>query len=101
MSAEHLLGVLAAIRPDWWDDAACLGVGTDPFFVGRGKSLDEARTYCTACPVRAECVAAAVEHHERFGIWAGQRATNLRPSRLPATLEQLVASGCNDCAEVA
>jgi hypothetical protein len=101
VSAEHLLGVLAAMRPEWWDDAACLGVGPDPFFVGRGKSLDEARGYCSGCPVRAECVASAVAHHERFGIWAGQRATNLRPGNLPETLERLVASGCADCGAVA
>ncbi len=37
----------------------------------RRGSTREAKKICTGCEVRAECLAYALAHDERFGIWGG------------------------------
>ena len=58
-------------RPDWMRQAACADMNSDLFFSQRGASTDEAKAACRACPVRAECLAYAMNTGERFGIWGG------------------------------
>jgi WhiB family transcriptional regulator, redox-sensing transcriptional regulator len=41
------------------------------FFPERGGSLKRARVICARCPVKAECLAYALEKGEAFGIWGG------------------------------
>ena len=40
-----------------------------------GEAFDavvaEAKAVCRACPVRAECLEAALQRHETHGIWGG------------------------------
>jgi len=55
----------------WQDKALCAEVGGDLWFPEKGESTREAKAVCRACPVRAECLADAVERGERFGIWGG------------------------------
>lgn len=58
---------------DWYEQAACAGTDSRIFFpkaaTSRGgitKAMyDKARSYCRACPVRDDCLAAAL-HEERF-----------------------------------
>jgi Transcription factor WhiB len=58
--------------PAWWQEAACLGAGTDIFFpVGEPGVPTEAAAYCARCPVTAECAAASRGASE--GVWAGVR----------------------------
>jgi WhiB family redox-sensing transcriptional regulator len=61
-----------------WDlDAACRDTDPDVFFIGPGKSTAEARRICLSCPVRRECLAAALQAEaskskdERHGIFGG------------------------------
>lgn len=58
-------------RPDWMRQAACADMNSDLFFPQRGASTDKAKAACRACPVRAECLAYAMNTGERFGIWGG------------------------------
>ncbi len=64
-------------------NGACAGKGNDAFFPDRGRSALPAKEACWVCPVRAECLAFAIEHREWFGIWGGfaeeeRRAMNVR-----------------------
>lgn len=55
---------------DWAADAACRGVDPDVFHPVDGDYA-LARTYCERCPVRADCLAHALDHNERDGMWGG------------------------------
>ena len=67
---EDLLARLFA-RPAWQDDAACAEHEADLWFVERGQSTADAKQVCSSCLVRDECLAYAIEHGERHGIWGG------------------------------
>jgi hypothetical protein len=58
---------LTAYRPDWWDHAACLGMGTELFF--DVKRVEEARAVCAGCPAQIPC--GAVGKQQNDGMWAG------------------------------
>lgn len=34
--------------------------------------LERAKTLCTSCPVRRQCLAAALERAEPWGVWGGE-----------------------------
>jgi len=56
-------------------DGACRGWPTEWFYPGRGAAGAEAAMRATAicglCPVRAPCLAFALNLKDRFGIWGG------------------------------
>src|SRR5947207_2549994 len=54
-------------RPAWQRQALCRGTGPDAFFA-IGESTPPAKAICGRCPVRAQCLAYAVEHNED-AIW--------------------------------
>lgn len=64
---------------EWQDQASCLGLDTNIFFPeGGGSTLPlTARRMCAACPVRVECLEAALEmegatcRSERHGFFGG------------------------------
>lgn len=58
-------------RPDWFDDAACRGMGPDLFFPSQGEDGDMAKQVCASCPVAAQCNDYAINGRERFGVWGG------------------------------
>jgi WhiB family redox-sensing transcriptional regulator len=66
----------------WAKDAACRGLDTALFFPIKGEPplVEEAKKVCEGCSVRSECRAYGVEY-ERFGIWGGMTAEELRQSR--------------------
>lgn len=63
--------------PGWRDRAACLEADPEMFFPEKGGMAGEARLLCwgdgptPACPVRRDCLAHALDHRERFGVWGG------------------------------
>jgi len=44
----------------------------DLWFADDPAELERARTLCGACPVRAQCLAAALARKEPWGVWGGQ-----------------------------
>lgn len=55
----------------WQESALCAQTGPDFFFPAPGSSTREAKKLCGACTERAACLAYALEHDERFGVWGG------------------------------
>ncbi|MEI5097473.1 WhiB family transcriptional regulator [Streptomyces sp. PmtG] len=60
-------------EPDltWQEQALCAQTGSDFFFPDPGSSVREAKTICRMCDMRTACLAYALEHDERFGVWGG------------------------------
>lgn len=56
---------------DWRDRALCAQVDLELFFPGKGGSAREAKRMCAACDARSDCLAWALEHQIRYGIWGG------------------------------
>jgi WhiB family transcriptional regulator, redox-sensing transcriptional regulator len=56
-------------RPSWHAQAACRGVGIERFILERG--CVSRRDLCDGCPVRAECLEAALTDPELVGLWGG------------------------------
>lgn len=84
--------------PEWHEQAVCLTRDprrqVDPYWFGVDdlagsvlptSAVRHARAHCSVCPVRVDCLQWAIEHDERFGIWAGttgrQRAAIRRDLR--------------------
>lgn len=55
----------------WKDYALCAQVDPEIFYPEAGGSVRIAKRICRGCEVRTECLAYALEHHERFGVWGG------------------------------
>jgi WhiB family redox-sensing transcriptional regulator len=66
--------VRAAVEEDalaWQADALCAQTDPEAFFPEKGGSTRDAKTICTSCEVRGECLEYALQNDERFGIWGG------------------------------
>ena len=55
---------------DWASAAQCRGSEPDELFV-RGAEQHKAKAVCGACPVRAECLAEALDNEIEWGVWGG------------------------------
>jgi WhiB family redox-sensing transcriptional regulator len=88
----------------WRARAACLQLDSALFFPDRvgdlRKDLAAAKAVCCRCPVREECLQAAVDGGEKAGIWGGLtpiERVNLhrRQRRARAAQESLAAQGAS------
>lgn len=65
------------LRPDWWEEARCKGVGFDYYFGASDqksmsfKQVRNAAKLCEVCPAFAECLTWALTNREEYGVWAG------------------------------
>lgn len=74
----------------WWFHGRCAETDPEAFFPEKGGTPEPAKRVCARCEVRAECLAYALTHDERYGIWGGMtehERRRLRRSRgqAPAT----------------
>ncbi|QUR66688.1 WhiB family transcriptional regulator [Mycobacterium spongiae] len=44
----------------------------DLWFADTPADLERAKTLCASCPVRRQCLAAALERAEPWGVWGGE-----------------------------
>lgn len=44
----------------------------DLWFAEAPADLERAKTLCASCPVRARCLAAALDREEPWGVWGGE-----------------------------
>lgn len=65
-------GLHARVKEPWLADAACIGVDTNIFFPGRGRTPAEAKEICGGCPVRAECLEYALRENVQGGVLGGE-----------------------------
>jgi WhiB family redox-sensing transcriptional regulator len=56
---------------EWQAKARCSEVDPEIFFPERGGSSKAARSVCSMCDVRANCLEYALNNKEQFGIWGG------------------------------
>jgi WhiB family redox-sensing transcriptional regulator len=56
----------------WQERASCNQAAPDEWFPKKGESPTMAKRICAGCPVVDECLAYALEHDERFGVWGGK-----------------------------
>ena len=68
-------------RPEWHQRAACRGMGLALFFPGQGDPTEEAKAICEGCPVRSQCLDAALAVPTTTGIWGGTTGLGRRIMR--------------------
>ncbi|WP_432138110.1 MULTISPECIES: WhiB family transcriptional regulator [unclassified Streptomyces] len=81
---------LPPARPDWRDQAACVGEDPEIFFplsdcLAPGSDAASACAICRRCPVLTACRTWAVEHGEDDGIWGATTAAQRRALRRATT----------------
>jgi len=81
--AEELWGLVAS--PGWWFAGLCAQTDPELFFPEKGGSVREAKAVCARCPVRAQCLAHALAHGERYGVWGGLSEPERRRLKTAAT----------------
>lgn len=64
-----LLG--SGLRGDWLDRARCAESDPELFYPEAREAAPIAKSICSACEVRDECLAAALAGREPHGIWGG------------------------------
>ncbi|MGH3915791.1 MAG: WhiB family transcriptional regulator [Pseudonocardiaceae bacterium] len=55
---------------DWQSRGACRTLHPDRLFV-QGAAQHKAKVVCQPCPVRAQCLAEALDRRIEFGVWGG------------------------------
>ncbi len=50
----------------------CRQGDSELFFAESPADLELAKSLCSGCPVRAECLAGALERREPWGVWGGE-----------------------------
>lgn len=84
--------VEGAERHDWQALALCAQTDPELFYPDQGGSGRDAKRLCNGdpergtepCPVRAECLAQALEDGERFGVFGGLTERERRKLRKTA-----------------
>ena len=67
------------VQKVWWDDALCndgTGALLDLFFSEQLDDIARAKQFCRGCEVRAECLEAALDRREPWGVWGGELLAN-------------------------
>ena len=79
MSAPDFLNIIAP--PEWMAAGLCAEIDPDLFYPESGAPNRDAKRICAGCDVRAECLAYALAHRERFGVWGGTTERERRRMR--------------------
>lgn len=57
---------------DELDELPCRMVNPEVFFAESPVDVENAKALCLDCPVRAGCLAGALERREPWGVWGGE-----------------------------
>lgn len=69
--AGALAGLLG-VAPATGQDLPCLQGDADKWFAESPSVLEEAKSLCADCPIRAECLDGALSRGEPWGVWGGE-----------------------------
>jgi WhiB family redox-sensing transcriptional regulator len=62
---------------NWYHRAACRLIDPDTMHpMTNERGIGKAKGVCARCEVIRECLAYALDHDERHGIWAGSQRTS-------------------------
>lgn len=53
-------------------DVPCQANDPDMWFAENPRDLELAKSLCEPCPLRAQCLAAALDRGEPWGVWGGE-----------------------------
>ncbi|MGI8577491.1 MAG: WhiB family transcriptional regulator [Nocardioidaceae bacterium] len=67
-----ILDALIASEETAVEGLPCRSNDPELFFAESPADVELAKSLCRACPVRAECLAGALERHEPWGVWGGE-----------------------------
>ena len=62
---------IGTARLPWTRWALCAQTDPDMFFSDSTSQTEQAKTICSQCPVRFECLCSSLEAREEFGVWGG------------------------------
>lgn len=80
-------------RPAHWrDEAVCREEEPELFYAEGAVDIEEAKSHCRRCPVKAECLAGALERREPFGVWGALSATERRAILAPTIKAERAAA---------
>src|SRR3954453_16133496 len=68
----NVLDALAAGDLQQVETLPCRLNDPELFFAEQPADVELAKSLCQTCPVRAECLAGALERREPWGVWGGQ-----------------------------
>ena len=89
---------------DWASQAVCKQSSPDELFV-RGAQQHRAKLVCGGCPVRAECLAEALDNEMEWGVWGGmterERRAILRKRPNVTSWRTLLETAMSDHAGIA
>ncbi len=54
------------------DQLPCRRENPELFFAESPADVEAAKALCLGCPVRAECLAGALDRREPWGVWGGE-----------------------------
>ena len=67
-------------RVGWLTEAACAGMAVEMFFPPKGGDTKPAKKVCAGCPVRLDCLNAALPH-DWPGIFGGKSESERKKLR--------------------
>lgn len=70
-SLWEMLNLGAPDETEWMRFGVCGETDPEAFYPEKGTSATAAKSVCTGCPVRTECLEYALARNERFGVWGG------------------------------
>ena len=63
---------LTAFAAPRHETVPCRTYGPELFFAESPADVERAKSLCQPCPVRAACLAGALERREPWGVWGGE-----------------------------
>lgn len=60
------------VRDEKLPELPCHVGDPDLWFADSPVDLERAKALCADCPIRAQCLAAALERAEPWGVWGGE-----------------------------